>query len=106
MILYSSFWECFSIPLPQLCCAMKLEPGSSSTKRFSWRIESLTSRIDMQILRSTGTPPKENGSNLNKQSPALSNPARYDVSHEKKPGWLGFIGDYTIQLYGYYNKLL
>ena len=27
------------------------------------------------------------------------------MSHEKKPGWLGFIGDYTIQLYGDYNKL-
>ncbi len=27
------------------------------------------------------------------------------VSHEKRaPGWLGFIGDYTIQLYGDYNK--
>ena len=28
------------------------------------------------------------------------------LSHEKNPGWLGFIGDYTIQLYGDYNKLL
>ncbi len=28
------------------------------------------------------------------------------MSHEKNPGWLGFIGDYTIQLYGDYNKLL
>ena len=28
------------------------------------------------------------------------------MSHEKHPGWLGFIGDYTIQLYGDYNKLL
>ena len=28
------------------------------------------------------------------------------LSHEKNPGWIGFIGDYTIQLYGDYNKLL
>ena len=28
------------------------------------------------------------------------------LSHEKNPGWLGFIGDYTIQLYGDYNKPL
>ena len=28
------------------------------------------------------------------------------MSHKKKTGWLGFIGDYTIQLYGDYNKLL
>ncbi len=28
------------------------------------------------------------------------------LSHEKNPGWLGFIGDYTVQLYGDYNKLL
>ena len=28
------------------------------------------------------------------------------LSHEKRaPGWLGFIGDYTIQLYGDYNKV-
>ena len=27
-----------------------------------------------------------------------------DLSHEKKTGWLGFIGDYTIQLYGDYNN--
>ena len=24
---------------------------------------------------------------------------KHHVSHEKKPGWLGYIGDYTIQLY-------
>ena len=28
------------------------------------------------------------------------------LSHEKNPGWLGYIGDYTIQLYGGYNKPL
>ncbi len=29
------------------------------------------------------------------------------MSHEKNPGWLGYIGDYTIQLYdGDYNELL
>ena len=27
-----------------------------------------------------------------------------DVSHEKNPGWLGYIGDYTTQLYRDYNK--
>ena len=26
------------------------------------------------------------------------------MSHEKKPGWLGYIGDYTAQLYGEYQK--
>ena len=26
------------------------------------------------------------------------------LSHEKNPGWLGYIGDYTTQLYGDYNK--
>ena len=37
----------------------------------------------------------------------LSEPLpQIQVSHEKNPGWLGFIGDYTIQLYGDYNKLL
>ena len=29
-----------------------------------------------------------------------------NMSHEKNPGWLGFIGDYTIQLYGDFNKPL
>ena len=28
------------------------------------------------------------------------------MSHEKNPGWLGFIGDYTIQLYGDYNGII
>ena len=28
------------------------------------------------------------------------------LSHEKNPGWLGYIGDYTTQLYRDYNKLL
>ena len=29
------------------------------------------------------------------------------LSHEKRaPGWLGFIGDYTIQLYRDYNQIL
>ena len=28
------------------------------------------------------------------------------VSHERNPGWLGYIGDYTAQLYGDYNKPL
>ena len=28
------------------------------------------------------------------------------MSHEKSPGWLGYIGDYTTQLYGDYNKPL
>ena len=28
------------------------------------------------------------------------------LSHEKNPGWLGYIGDYTAQLYGDYNKPL
>ena len=31
---------------------------------------------------------------------------KHNLSHEKNPGWLGFIGDYTIQLYGDYNTLL
>ena len=28
------------------------------------------------------------------------------LSHEKNPGWLGYIGDYTTQWYRDYNKLL
>ena len=28
------------------------------------------------------------------------------VSHEKNPGWLGYLGDYTTQLYRDYNKPL
>ena len=28
------------------------------------------------------------------------------VSNEKTPGWLGYVGDYTIQLYRDYNKPL
>ena len=28
------------------------------------------------------------------------------LSHEKNPGWLGYIGDYTTQLYRDYNKPL
>ncbi len=28
------------------------------------------------------------------------------MSHEKTPGWLGYIGDCTTQLYGDYNKPL
>ena len=28
----------------------------------------------------------------------------YQLSHEKHPGWLGYIGDYTSQLYRDYNK--
>ena len=28
------------------------------------------------------------------------------LSNEKNLGWLGYIGDYTIHLYGDYNKLL
>ena len=28
------------------------------------------------------------------------------LSHEKNPGWLGYRGDYTTQLYGDYNKPL
>ena len=28
------------------------------------------------------------------------------VSHEKNPGWLGYIRDYTTQLYRDYNKSL
>ena len=30
----------------------------------------------------------------------------FHMSHEKNPGWLGYIGDYTTQLYGDYNKPL
>ncbi len=30
----------------------------------------------------------------------------YQMSDEKNPGWLGYIGDYTTQLYGDYNKPL
>ena len=30
----------------------------------------------------------------------------FQVSNEKKHGWLGFIGDYTTQLYWDYNKPL
>ena len=31
----------------------------------------------------------------------------HNLSHEKRaPGWLGYIGDYTTQLYGDYNKPL
>ena len=37
---------------------------------------------------------------------SISPPSSTNMSHEKKPGWLGFIGDYTIQLYGDYNELL
>ena len=29
-----------------------------------------------------------------------------DMSHEKTTGWLGYIGDYTTQLYRDYNKPL
>ena len=28
------------------------------------------------------------------------------LSHEKNPGWLGYIGDYTTQLYRDYNRPL
>ena len=28
------------------------------------------------------------------------------MSNEKNPGWLGYIGDYTLQLYRDYNKPL
>ena len=28
------------------------------------------------------------------------------LSHEKKPGWLGYTGDYATQLCGNYNKPL
>ena len=28
------------------------------------------------------------------------------LSHEKNPGWLGYIGDYTTQLYRDFNKPL
>ena len=31
---------------------------------------------------------------------------RNQMSHEKNPGWLGYIGDYTTQLYRDYNKPL
>ena len=30
--------------------------------------------------------------------------ANVDMSNETKPGWLGYIRDYTTQLYGDYNK--
>ena len=30
----------------------------------------------------------------------------FHLSNEKKPGWLGYIGDYTLQLYRDYNKPL
>jgi len=30
----------------------------------------------------------------------------YHLSHEKYPGWLGYIGHYTTQLYRDYNKPL
>ena len=30
----------------------------------------------------------------------------FHISQEKNPGWLGYIGDYTTQLYGDYNKPL
>ena len=30
----------------------------------------------------------------------------FHVSHEKNPGWLGYIRDYTTQLYRDYNKPL
>ena len=33
-------------------------------------------------------------------------PGLVDMSHEENPGWLGYIGDYTTQLYGDYNKPL
>ena len=29
-----------------------------------------------------------------------------EMSNEKNPGWVGYIGDYTTQLYRYYNKPL
>ena len=34
------------------------------------------------------------------------NLAPVDMSHEKNSGWLGYIGDYTIKLYGDDNKPL
>ena len=30
----------------------------------------------------------------------------FQLSNEKNPGWLGYLGDYTTQLYGDYNKPL
>ena len=30
----------------------------------------------------------------------------FQMSNEKNPGWLGYIGDYTTQLYRDYNKPL
>ena len=36
----------------------------------------------------------------------VTNSSKQNMSHEKNLGWLGFIGDYTIQFYGDYNKLL
>ena len=33
-------------------------------------------------------------------------PWKGHLSNEKNPGWLGYIGDYTTQLYRDYNKPL
>ena len=30
---------------------------------------------------------------------------KHQVSHEKKTGWLGYIGDYTTQIFRDYNKI-
>ena len=32
--------------------------------------------------------------------------AEKEMSHEKNPGWLGYIGDYATQVCGDYNKPL
>ena len=34
----------------------------------------------------------------------LQHPIKVHLSNDKNPGCLGFIGDYTTQLYGDYNK--
>ena len=41
-----------------------------------------------------------------KSGKLLRKELKQHVSHEKNPGWLFGIGDYTTQLYGDYNKPL
>ena len=46
-------------------------------------------------------------STWNSKQPVSFNKLDRDLSHEKRaPGWLGYIGDYTTQLYWDYNKPL
>ena len=43
------------------------------------------------------------GGNFVDQNPESSQPNQ--LSNEESPGWLGYIGDYTTQVYRDYNKI-